>query len=489
MRKTLAPLIVTAGLCLNTATATAAFVCPQLDDGARRAMRGWQIPGMAIAVIKDGKQAYRKMFGVADVETGTPVTEQTVFGIGSITKSMTALGFALSDAKNQLPLTTPVKAVLPYFPEAITIRHLLSHTAGWPRHDALWYLNAYDRHTLPVKLSRLPRFALPGTAFQYNNVPFAAVGEVLTEFANVSWDEWVRAVVLDPAGMTSAMTRLSVFRDSRLRATPYFPAREGRIALDLRDTAPVAPAAGIYADIRDMARYTALLATEGMIDGQRIFAATAVRKLREATSRTYGLGLRIGKWRGEEFAFHPGFIDGYGARISVLPARKAGVIVLSNLSGETPVSRIVSQIALDCLASAPQTDWVARFGHRRPPPKPKTGLPAPQPTDRDTASYTGSFENGAYGRIGFAATPGTDTLTGAFHGREFTLSYAGDDTWRLEDTHWPLREGLLFSFGALTNGRFSEVSAPLADGPDYRHNAGPIPFTRLALPSHPKTPD
>lgn len=478
-----------AGTYLGTAPATAAFVCPHLEDAAQRAMSGWQVPGMAIAVIADGKRSYRRTFGVADADSSTPVTEKTLFGIGSITKSMTALGFAISDARRELPLATPVKSVLPYFPGGITIRHLLSHTAGWPRHDALWYLNAYDRHTLPAKLSSLPRFSAPGSAFQYNNVPFAAVGEVVTEFANVSWDYWIRAVILEPAGMAHAMTRLSVFRNSPARATPYFPAREGRIQINLRDTAPVAPAAGLYATIGDMTLYTAALATDGVIDGRRIFPAKAVRKLREPTSRGYGLGLRLGQWRGRDLVFHPGFIDGYGARISVLPGSGSGVVVLSNLSGETPVARIVSQIALDCLTDGPETDWIARFGHRRPPPKPEAPLPAPRPVDRNLASYAGSFEHNAYGRIAFTAAPDGGMLIGAFHGRNFKMSYAGNDRWRLHETHWPLREGLLFSFDGLANERFSAVAAPLADGPSYRHNAGPIRFTRLALPSRTEKPD
>jgi hypothetical protein len=77
------------------------------------------------------------------------------------------------------------------------------------------------------------------------------------------------------------------------------------------------------------------------------------------------LGLRVSKWRGEQLAFHPGFIDGYGARISVLPGRKAGVVVLTNMSGQTPVARIVSQIVLDCLTGAPP-DRLDRPLRRRP---------------------------------------------------------------------------------------------------------------------------
>jgi CubicO group peptidase (beta-lactamase class C family) len=488
-------LLAITGTLIFGAAPVGAFSCPNLETDTRRAMTGWQVPGLALGVVTNGPPAELRTFGVSDVASRRPVTERTIFGIGSIAKSMTALSFAISDAKNELPLDTPVNSTLPGFPAGITIRHLLSHRAGWPRHDALWYLNAYDRQSLPARLARLPRFASPGKAFQYNNVPFAAAGAFLTRLKDVSWDDWIRNVILDPAGMTSAMTRFTDFRNSPDRATPYFPAREGRITLDLRDTDPVGPAAGVYANLPDMTRYLALLAGGGIVDGRRVVPAKAVQTLLEPTSPRYGLGLRVSKWRDEPLAFHPGFIDGYGARISVLPGRKAGVVVLTNMSGQTPVARIVSQTVLDCLTDAPRTDWVAGFGGGRKPPKPVPARPASATPDQTAGTYAGTFSHPAYGPITFAAIPdrsgnlGNHQLSGSFHGRKFTLDYAGKDTWRLGETHWPLREGLIFTFGEFTGKGFETVSAPLADGPTYRHKAGPLVFLRQGLPSQVSSPD
>lgn len=488
MRALSVPVLILAGLAACTANAKAIFVCPALDTDTRRAMQGWQVPGLAVSVVRNGTPVYRKSFGVADAETGRRVTEKTVFGIGSITKSMTALGFAVSDTRSTLRLDTPVRSALEYFPDGITLRHLLSHRAGWPRHDALWYLNTYGGQSLTERLARLPRYAKPGASFQYNNVPFAAAGTLLAKSAGVSWNDWIHAVLLAPAGMTLAVSRVSVFRDNPERATPYFPAREGRITLPLRDTDPVAPAAGIYANIRDMERYTALLANAGKLGKRQVIPAAAVRQLWQDTASGYGLGMRIGKWQERKLVFHPGFIDGYGARISILPEERSGVVVLSNMSGKTPVARIVSQIALDCLTDAPATDWVARFGHRRPPPEPEAALPPPVAADRSLAAYTGSFRHAAYGLIRFRPVA-TGQLAGQFHGRDIRLNYTGEDRWRLTDTHWPLRKGLIFSFEDEVNGRFSTVSAPLADGPTYRQKAGAIAFERDPLYSDAETPD
>jgi CubicO group peptidase (beta-lactamase class C family) len=488
MRIFTAALIGFAGSCTLIWPAVAAFTCADLERDTQRAMEGWQVPGLSMGIIRDGKIMRRQSFGVRDTESGAPVTPKTMFGTGSLTKSLTALGTVLAAQDRLVRLDRPVQQILPYFPGGISLRHLLSHTAGWPRHDALWYLDRYSGAELAERLSRLPRFTTGGRAFQYNNVPFAAVGVALEQATGTPWQDWIRARILDPAGMTDAMTGLSGFRNTANRASPYFPAEDGRISLPLRDTDPVAPAAGLYAHLDDMLRYLELFATDGVVDGKRLIPATVFATLRTPVTARYGLGLRLSSWNGQELAFHPGFVDGYGARLSILPKSRSGVIVLSNMSGETPVAQIVSQTVLDCLIDAARTDWVARFGHRRAPANPKPQSPAPQAPDRDPAAYTGAFVHTAYGHVRFLPA-GNGQLAGHFHGREFLLDYAGDDRWRLTETHWPLREGLVFSFEDIADGRFAQVSAPLADGPTYSHKAGPIMFERNPLFSGTDTPD
>ena len=471
------------------ASPAGAFVCPRLETGIDRAMTGWQVPGLAIGIVQNDKIVYRGTFGVRDTDTGVNVTAKTVFATGSITKSLTALGAAIAATEGKIGLDHPVRRILAYFPKGISLRHLLSQSAGWPRHDALWYLDRYSQHELPQMLSLLPRLTPGGQTFQYNNVPFAAAGIALAHATGASWNDWVKAKILTPAGMTGAVTTLSGFRNTTDRASPYFPSDTGRITLPLRDTDPVAPAAGLYAHLDDMLRYVELLAHDGIVGGHRVVPAAPVESLRQPVTAGYGMGLRLGEWHGEELAFHPGFVDGYGARLSILPHRRTGVIVLSNMSGDTPVSRIVSQIALDCLTGSLPTDWVAYFGHRRRSPAAKSPPPAPAGIDRPRIAYSGGFDHPAYGRFEFAPVPGSAQLSAKFHGREIILDYAGKDRWRLVETRWPLREGLIFAFSSLKRGKFTLLATPLADGPTYRHNAGPIRFVRTDLPSRRNNPN
>jgi len=155
------------------------FVCPLLETGIAHAMAGWQVPGLSVGIVRKGKSVYRGTFGVRDTDTGVAVTAKTIFATGSITKSLTALAAAIATSEGKIDLDRPVRRVLAYFPTGISLRHLLSHSAGWPRHDALWYLDRYSQHELPQMLSLLPRLTPGGQTFQYNNVPFAAAGIAL----------------------------------------------------------------------------------------------------------------------------------------------------------------------------------------------------------------------------------------------------------------------------------------------------------------------
>lgn len=479
-------------LLAGPAAAAGEFACSALDAQVEKAMAGWQVPGLALGVVRNGDVLVARTYGVRDIADGAPVTAQTVFALGSVTKSLTALLAAALDRACTLPLDAPVSDTVERFPAGITLRHLLSHRAGWPRHDALWYLDAFDRGGIADRLALLPRFAPPGRAFQYNNVTYAAVGQAVERATGIPWDAHAKASILEPAGMTLSGTTVAGFRSAANRASGYFPADRGPVPLPLRDTDPVAPAAGLHAPLSDMLRYLELLATDGRVGERQVVPKGSVPALLapspSADGGAYGLGFNLADWRGRRLAYHPGVIDGYGARLSLLPDDATGIIVLSNLSGRTPVAQIVSQTLLDCLDGRTDTDWVARFGHRRPPPGPASPAPATVAQDRPVAAYAGRFAHPAYGAIELEPAADGAHLTGRFHGRVLRLAYAGADRWRLAETDWPLREGLLFEFADMAEGRFGRLLTPLADGPTYRHRAGPLPFSRVPLHSGGKNP-
>lgn len=468
----------------------------------RAAMAMGEVPGLALAVARRGRPDLIRVFGLRDVARGLPVTPRTLFAVGSIAKSFTVLGLAMLADEGRLDWDAPVRRYAPglvlgdgALADTASLRDLVTHRTGMPRHDALWYLNAYDRAGLLARLRFLKPAAPLGAVFAYNNLMFAAAGHVLARLDGASWEEVMQRRILGPLGMTHARLTLDGFRAAPDRASPYFPGEKGRISIPLRDTGPVAPAAAVYADAVEMGRYLRLLMNDGRIGGKRLLsvrAARDMRRVRIAVRRTgpwpergptgYAMGLNVSSYRGHALVYHPGAIDGYAAMLSFLPDDGIGIVALSNLSGGNPVPSVVSYAVYDGLLGLAPLPWRkrlrARFAARdarraRPAPPPAPVTPPPRPLD----AYTGDYRHPAYGLISLRAGP-DGTLAGALHAIRFTLVHRLGEGWQVEATAWPLRAGLRFRFRFDGHGRAAALATPLADGPTYRLPAGDLVFTR-----------
>lgn len=469
------------------------------------AMAEWQVPGLAVAAVGVGRTIAVRSFGRRNVERGLPVTRRTLFATGSITKSFTVLGLAILAADGRLEWDTPITRLVPGFrmhgaalTNAVTLRHMLSHRTGMPRHDALWVLGGFDRAGLMRKLRFLRPAAPLGEVFAYNNLMFAAAGHVAGRLAGIGWESFTRRRILNPLGMTRARLSLAAFLAARDRAAGYFPGDDGRVRIDARDTDAIGPAAAIYADVTDMARYVRFLLGDGALAGRRLIDAATARMMRtpqvaiprkspfpEIGRVHYAMGFYTATYRGRRLVYHPGFIDGYGGMISFMPDDGIGAIVLSNLSGHNPVPRIVTYMLYDRMLGLEPLPWMARYRNRdaargaaKPPAPPlEPSGPAPRPL----SAYEGAYENPAYGRmeIGAGADGGLD---GRLHLVRFRLVHGEEDTWRVAETAWPLRKGLRIAFHFDGTDKAVRLATPLADGPTYRLRAGDLQFTRIRPP-------
>ena len=467
-----------------------------------KAMAVWQVPGLAVAAISDGRTIAVRGFGRRNVERNLPVTRRTLFATGSITKSFTVLGLAILAEDGRLEWDTPITRLVPGFrmngtalTNAVTLRHMLSHRTGMPRHDALWYLGAFDRAGLMQRLRFLEPAAPLGEIFAYNNLMFAAAGHVAGRLAGIPWETFTRRRILNPLGMTRARLSRAAFLAATDRAAAYFPGDDGRVRIDARDTDAIGPAAAVYADVTDMARYVRFHLGDGALAGRRLIDAATARMVRtpqaaipdlspfpEIGQVHYAMGFYTATYRGRRLVYHPGVIDGYGGMISFMPDDGIGAIVLSNLSGRNPVPRIVTYALYDRILGLEPLPWMARYRNRdaalgaAKPPAPPLEPSGPPP--RPLTAYEGGYENPAYGRmeIGAGADGGLD---GALHLVRFRLVRGEADTWLVAETAWPLRKGLRITFHFDGTETAARLATPLADGPTYRLRAGDIVFTRV----------
>jgi CubicO group peptidase (beta-lactamase class C family) len=453
------------------------------------AMGHWQVPGLALAVTKGGATMWMRGFGVRHVKTRRPVTPDTLFATGSITKSLTTTAMAMLAEQGRLDWDAPVMRILP--PDIAgraSLRDLVTHRTGMARHDALWYLGAYDRAGLIARLRFLKPAAPLGETFAYNNLMFVAAGRLAAVAAGTQWETLVGRRILQPLGMAGARLALDGFRAAPDRAQGYFPGDDGRIAIPLRDTTAIAPAAALYASIRGLIGYVRF----HLADGGKLMSRRAARAMRteqislgraanfpELAPAGYGLGSYLTRYRGRRLVYHPGVIDGFAGLISFMPDQQIGMIVLSNLSGRNPVPAIVTYSLYDRLLGLEPVDWTARYLAAKPP---RTGsksapLRSDGPPPRPLAAYAGKYRHPAYGVLEIRAGPDRQELAGALHGTRFRL-VRRNGAWQVAETAWPLRRGLTMRFEFDGDGRPRRLVTPLADGPTYRLQAGNLVFTR-----------
>ena len=474
-----------------------------LDRFVEQVMAEWQVPGLALAAVKHGEVVALRTYGLRDPERGLPVTTGTLFAIGSVTKTFTATGLAILADEGRLDWSRPVRDYLPDFAlmdrrasREITPRDLVSHRSGLPRHDVLWYAEAFDRGEMLARLRHLEPTKRLGETFQYQNLMFMAAGVLAGRLAETTWEDFTRRRLLEPLGMTSTRLSLGAFLSAPEIALPYFPGEEGREAIAFRNTDEIAPAGGLYSTIEDMARYLRFHLNDGRLDGRRLLSPAGAKELRRVQVRLaragaprvtgtegYGLGFYVARYRGRRVVRHGGAIDGYMARFSFMPEDGLGLVVLSNLSGGNPVPRLVAYALYDRLLGLKPLPWAERrrAADRRRAARNTSEPPYVPPEDaappaRPLEAYAGRYEHPAYG--GITIERRGKALAGWFNDIGFGLQHHDGETWRVPDTAWPLREGLEMTFRADAAGRVEALATPIADGPTYRFNPGEMIFAR-----------
>ena len=309
------------------------------------------VPGVAVAVVHDGKVALCEGFGHADLETGRPVDATTHFPLASDTKAFTAATLCLLAEAGLVDLDAPVREVLPWFamhdPHATALvapRDLLSHRTGLPRHDLVWYGdNAMSLEETTRRLRHLPMSQPLRTSWDYNNLCYIAAGYLTEVLAGMPWHEAVGARLLRPLGMSGTAFSVQDAGIGQL-AQPYKAAPGGfaRQALPAKATADKAgPAGGIVSSVADLAQW--LLARLGrrtdvlpastldQLHRPAMLGGIAVDRFAEIASLGYGLGCQVESYRGQRIVHHGGNIVGFSSDVCVVPGADIGIAVLTNL--------------------------------------------------------------------------------------------------------------------------------------------------------------
>jgi CubicO group peptidase (beta-lactamase class C family) len=431
----------------------AAFI-PALELLITEAMDEWKVPGLAVAVVQNGEVALVRAYGLRDVEAGLKVTTDTQFQIASVTKSFTATGLALLVDEGRMDWKKPVREYIPEFrlhdavaTDRITVRDLLCHHSGLPRHDWIWLPGDLS----PAQMLAAMRYLEPSddirSTFQYSNLGYLLASMVTERVSGQSWTEFIRARLTDKLHMdvTFTVEDLAAAPDA---AMPYAMDGDTRLRSKLWPMRATA-AGGINTSIASFANWLHLHLDKGEFEGQRLLSPTLIQELQtprvhvgasvfpENSDVHYGLGLRSHRYRGERVVWHGGGWTGTTTLMTMLPDRGVGVAVFTN-SNMAP--EILANYVFDRVCGKEPIPWLDRLRERRRKfvaqldvdrqARKATRRPNTRPS-HDLADYAGDYEHPGYGRITITHAEGK--LNWAYRGMSEPLAHRLYDTFELPE--------------------------------------------------------
>ena len=330
----------------------------ELDNYVARSVSESEIPGLAIAVVKNGKVIIAKGYGVRELGKAELVNEDTIFDVASLTKSFTAAAIASLVDEGKMMWDAPVRRYLPtlefpdpYLTANVTIRDLLSHRTGMHATNGAWYFTSLDRSRL-LSLIRNMKVGAPfRTQMIYSNIGYTVAGEAARVAAGTTWEDLIAKRILLPLGMNRTT---SVFNTApamgNVASGHAFLFSHGAQVVTPREGMQrdvTAPAGGIQSSARDLATWMIFQLGDGTVQGQRVLSARSLAEMHspqtiiptnEAFRRSrqigyfgaYCMGWQVFDYRGNRMLWHSGAGDGQLAYMALVPGSQLGVVVLAN---------------------------------------------------------------------------------------------------------------------------------------------------------------
>src|SRR5271169_1145954 len=476
-----------------------------LDAYVAASMKTFDVPGMAVAIVKDGKIVVAKGYGVRKLGDSSPVDEFTMFGIGSNTKAFTAAALATLIDEGKLSWDDPVYQRLPgfvmydpYVSHEMTIRDLLTHRSGMGLGEGdllFWPHSTYTRDEIIYKLC----FMKPASSFRshyaYDNLLYMTAGQIIPAVTGTSWDDYIPQHIFAPLGMSHSNVSTAAFKPGDDYAFPHSRV-DGKLQVihfEVLDNA--GPAGSINSCAADMAKWVQLQLNRGKFtdrDG-RLFSEQQSKEMwspqtilpignpppplsgLKATFADYALGWGLRDYHGRKLVGHTGGVAGFVSRVMLVPEENLGVVVLTNAEEDGAFDSVLYHV-LDHYFHLPPTDWIAAYKSvKDTEEKDAAETMKKAEGSRDANSkpslplekYAGVYNDAWYGPITIGVENGGLVIT-----FDHTPTMIGDLQHWQHDTfkaHWRVRtiEDAFITFslnpdGTIDSAKMAAVS-PLAD--------------------------
>ena len=402
------------------------------DQAIEKILRDWNVPGCGIGIVVKDKLIFAKGYGYRNMEKKLPVTSSTLFQIASNTKLFTAtsVGFLVEEGK--LDWDKPIKKYVPqiefYNDELnanVTIRDMLSHRTGISRHDNIWYKSDFTRQQLFDRIKYLEPSIPLRQGYLYNNLMYAASGQIVEILSGQTWEEFVRNRIFTPLNMSHSMFVVEDMQKQPDYMTPYYEKRDTNILLPYpfyTKQQGLGPAGAIISSIDDLSNWLIVQMNDGKFNGKLVIPSSIIKetmqpaipsssvpgKYYENLNSIYGMGRSTSSYKGHYRTQHGGAIGGIYSNISFMPADSIGVIVFTNGAHASSLPGIITNIVYDKLLGLSETQWSERNlkdylkskqTDKEARKKPDSDRIAGTKPSHPLADYAGIYEDPAYGTM------------------------------------------------------------------------------------------
>jgi CubicO group peptidase (beta-lactamase class C family) len=447
-------------------TSSAQVDLRKLDEYYARALKEWNIPGMSIAIVKDGKIIFNKGYGTKEMGKNEIPDENTLYAIASNSKAFTASIVAQLVDEGKISWDDKVKTYVPYFElsdpwisKEVTIRDALSHRVGLNTYsgDIMWYRSKLSGEQIIKRLKYLTPSYSFRAGYGYSNVMYVTVGELINNVTGKSWSQNLHSRFLGPLGMTRTTTTIKDLKKMGNYATPHLLENDVHKAMEWEDWENVEAMGAIISSVKDMSQWMIFQLNHGVWKNDTLlssksqnvtwtphnnFAVDHTSKSRLGHFSSYGLGWQISDYNGKFKLSHTGGYSGMLSTVVLLPDENFGVVILTN--GMKSIYNALANYTVDQFIKAPSRDWskerleLSRKSvedDRRIDERIKARVPNTKPS-LPLEKYTGEYFTPVYGKITVKNESGKMKIYFEHTpDLEATLDHWHFDTWKLNWDH------------------------------------------------------
>ncbi len=409
---------------------TPAFISDSLDSYIERGMKQWQVPGLSIAIVKDGKIVAVKGYGVRELGKDDKVDENTLFIIASNSKLFTGTAIAKLDNEQKLSLNDKVTQYIPWFKlydsnstRLATVKDMLCHRIGLKtfQGDFTFWNSALAMDSIIWKMRYLKPVGEFRQDYGYCNSGFLVAGEILTKVTGQSWEEYVQSSVLTPLGMSNTYMNTAGLANRNNVAQPHNNLYSSLTKIPFDKIDNLGPATSMVSNVKDLGKWLLLQLDSGKYEGRQILPWAVLQKTRDANIltgsrksailpshfRAYGLGLFMTDYNGRQVYWHTGGAFGHVTNVCFVPEEKLGITILTNNDNQSFFEALRYQV-LDAYLNVPYIDrsnqqWGFFSQNKKTTDAElaalKTRVDKKSQPEIKLEDYTGDYFNTVYGKV------------------------------------------------------------------------------------------